>query len=743
MSRALAVAAATAAAGVTQASLGQVKSWNAAAGSWGTAGSWSPVGLPGPGNLVFIGNTAAAENAFLNMNVNAAIASLDISDGMLLETDNSQLIVTGATSISGRNEDGIFAYPSRLRVSDGPSAFDTVIGAVTVSDEAWLEMDGGTLVVNGVMTIEDTAAAFGTGTIVFAGDQPTVLLVDGNLGAQIGLLTLIQDGDGRIDLDGSVGGDKTLNYTLAMIDGSDFARIAIDGVGLADAMDDNIWLGEGNEITMALDEGWTFGAGATLKVFAHTANLPALVKGSHLAFNGTLDMSGSSRSLRFEAPVTFSPSADVELGMACSVELDSTATVNGGSYVLGNDSIMAFDGATTLAGGTFTTLGASPNDGTVALNGATGYAGSVTFNGNAQQNGDASINGPTTISADALDMDGSNGTTHWSIGNGLVVNAASIDAGNSVFNGSMAIAGTFLGKLTVNLDNPTHRWTAAGELDLGGVAAIMTTRIEGSPLDVTGDLNITNRVQITADTRLLSGSTLSFASPTARLRLAGEGYLSGSASVVGNGLLENAASGDLTLGQGASIGGTDLANAGTLRLGDSPGIAFVGGLTFEPTSTWVVELGGTAPGFEFDQLQVAETAILGGELNVRLIDLGGGVYQPPIGATFMILQAPPASLVGTFANDPVSFAPGNVYVWDVLYSSGGGASSNVTLQVADIIPCPADLNGDGEVNGADLAILLGSWGRCAGCNADLTEDGAVDGADLAILLGGWGPCPLG
>jgi len=27
-------------------------------------------------------------------------------------------------------------------------------------------------------------------------------------------------------------------------------------------------------------------------------------------------------------------------------------------------------------------------------------------------------------------------------------------------------------------------------------------------------------------------------------------------------------------------------------------------------------------------------------------------------------------------------------------------------------PCPADLNGDGVVNAADLATLLGSWGPC-------------------------------
>lgn len=55
---------------------------------------------------------------------------------------------------------------------------------------------------------------------------------------------------------------------------------------------------------------------------------------------------------------------------------------------------------------------------------------------------------------------------------------------------------------------------------------------------------------------------------------------------------------------------------------------------------------------------------------------------------------------------------------------------------------------DGLVDGADLAVLLGAWGRNAGSPADLVDsdtfmpppDGVVDGADLAVLLGAWGPC---
>lgn len=55
-------------------------------------------------------------------------------------------------------------------------------------------------------------------------------------------------------------------------------------------------------------------------------------------------------------------------------------------------------------------------------------------------------------------------------------------------------------------------------------------------------------------------------------------------------------------------------------------------------------------------------------------------------------------------------------------------------------PCPADLNGDGAVNGADLGLMLGAWGACPGCAADLNADGVVNGADLGLLLGSWGAC---
>ena len=50
---------------------------------------------------------------------------------------------------------------------------------------------------------------------------------------------------------------------------------------------------------------------------------------------------------------------------------------------------------------------------------------------------------------------------------------------------------------------------------------------------------------------------------------------------------------------------------------------------------------------------------------------------------------------------------------------------------------PEDLDGDGRVNGTDVAEILVSWGDCPDCPADLNGDGEVDGEDFAMILAAW------
>ena len=77
-----------------------------------------------------------------------------------------------------------------------------------------------------------------------------------------------------------------------------------------------------------------------------------------------------------------------------------------------------------------------------------------------------------------------------------------------------------------------------------------------------------------------------------------------------------------------------------------------------------------------------------------------------------------------------------------LWSANEGAGSvdewaeiNVKFSL-DEIELLGDVDNDGDVDGADLAKFLGSWGY-DDPETDFNGDGIVDGQDLAILLGNW------
>ncbi|MBM4105098.1 MAG: hypothetical protein FJ257_02150 [Phycisphaerae bacterium] len=85
-------------------------------------------------------------------------------------------------------------------------------------------------------------------------------------------------------------------------------------------------------------------------------------------------------------------------------------------------------------------------------------------------------------------------------------------------------------------------------------------------------------------------------------------------------------------------------------------------------------------------------------------------------------------------------AGGSLAITIVASSSVGAECAGSLVRVIaryEVAPVLGDLNDDGIVNGADLAILLGAWGACSGCAADLNDDGIVNGTDLSILLGAW------
>ena len=49
--------------------------------------------------------------------------------------------------------------------------------------------------------------------------------------------------------------------------------------------------------------------------------------------------------------------------------------------------------------------------------------------------------------------------------------------------------------------------------------------------------------------------------------------------------------------------------------------------------------------------------------------------------------------------------------------------------------CFGDLNGDSQITGADLGLLIAAWGTPDG---DLNDDGTTNGADLGLLVAAFG-----
>lgn len=88
----------------------------------------------------------------------------------------------------------------------------------------------------------------------------------------------------------------------------------------------------------------------------------------------------------------------------------------------------------------------------------------------------------------------------------------------------------------------------------------------------------------------------------------------------------------------------------------------------------------------------------------------------------------------------VTFAvnAGSVYYVRIGAPVAATGTGQLVYSCVEVPACPADLSGDGVVDGGDLGLLLGAWGSAAG---DLNDDGLTDGSDLGVMLGAWGNCP--
>lgn len=102
------------------------------------------------------------------------------------------------------------------------------------------------------------------------------------------------------------------------------------------------------------------------------------------------------------------------------------------------------------------------------------------------------------------------------------------------------------------------------------------------------------------------------------------------------------------------------------------------------------------------------------------------------------------------ASGTIALAAGRHALRVEFFERGGGAGLIASWQgpgvAKTVIPAArlfhggadlaADIDNNGAVNAADLAVLLGAWGGTSG-PADLNRDGQINGGDLALLLNAW------
>ncbi len=148
-------------------------------------------------------------------------------------------------------------------------------------------------------------------------------------------------------------------------------------------------------------------------------------------------------------------------------------------------------------------------------------------------------------------------------------------------------------------------------------------------------------------------------------------------------------------------------------------------------------------GAEVDVTAPGESVYSLGLANGYSTRTGTSMATPHVAGTVALMRAMYPTMSATSIRTVLMASARDIGTVGFDNYTGAGVinAAAAVAQARDTNPGPADMNGDGRVDGADLTTFLSQWGACVGCDctADFDHDCVVGGVDLALVLSSWAP----
>ncbi len=644
-------------------------------------------------------------------------ASLDLADGRSLSlSDNATVNLSGGEAIDGSG--GVTA-------GDGGAITMDTGASLTIQDTAEFTSIGGRATSNGVVSGAGGSITLLSGTVTIDGGAAQLLkgintgsAVPGNNGH-----VTVSGGAFQLTGGGSVETDE-FNFST--------------GVGVA---------------TIELESSLT----AHDQVVLGSTTNPLVIDQASLLTDKLTQLSSTTPTLEIRDPIGG--------GTALTVGIN-----NGDSTFNGTIQDAAAPGSLAKTG-----------SGTFTLTGANTYSGGTTLSA-----GTLSLQRQTTpVGTGTITIDGAS-TLEYGIDQISIPNALDLQANATISNstgfqseyrgdigetgGSFGITKIGDGLLSLKGNNSHSGGTIlnGGRLGLGSNTAAGSGTItvqDGTILATDFRVTVSNAIDLQNGTDLSVGSgfemavsgvigetggSFGFIKPGAGVLIlsAANTYSGGTTVSAGTLLVDNTTGsatgvGAVDVDSGGTLGGTGSvagmvnAQGGTVAPGDSAGVLTVGGVSFDGSSTFAVELGGAdnsdPDNLEFDQLAVTGDASLDGTLDVSLL----AAFTLSLGQSFEIIDVG-GSLSGTFGGLPQAALVGNFGGTDLFIDYSAGDGNDIAL----VTTLAGDFDLDFDVDGFDFLAwqrdpsvgLLSDWETNYGMTLPLTTAAATVPEPASLML---------